>query len=81
MPPKAIEYYGRIIEGVTKRAVSGTARGLPPDRVAQVVEHALFARKPRTRYVVGRDARARLLLERLPDRTRDAIIARKLERI
>jgi NAD(P)-dependent dehydrogenase (short-subunit alcohol dehydrogenase family) len=81
MPQQALEYYGRIIEGVTKRAVSGTARGLPPDRVAQVVEHALFAKKPRTRYVVGRDARARLLLERLPDRTRDAIIARKLENI
>ncbi len=81
MSPKALEYYGRIIEGVTKRALEGTARGLPPDRVAQVVEHALFARKPRTRYVVGRDARARLLLERLPDRMRDALIARKLERL
>ena len=81
MPQQALEYYGRIIEGVTKRAVSGTARGLPPDRVAQAVEHALFAKKPRTRYVVGRDARARLLLERLPDRARDAIIARKLEKI
>jgi NAD(P)-dependent dehydrogenase (short-subunit alcohol dehydrogenase family) len=81
MPQQALEYYGRIIERVTRRAVSGTARGLPPDRVAQAVEHALFAKKPRTRYVVGRDARARLLLERLPDRARDAIIARKLEKI
>ncbi|MEX2282168.1 MAG: SDR family oxidoreductase [Gemmatimonadota bacterium] len=81
MPAKALEYYGRIIEGAMKRVLESAARGLPPDRVAEVVEHALFARKPRTRYVVGKDARVRLLLERLPDRGRDALIARTMERL
>jgi NAD(P)-dependent dehydrogenase (short-subunit alcohol dehydrogenase family) len=81
MSPRAFELYGKIIEGVRRRATSGTAKGLPPDRVAQVVEHALFANRPRTRYVVGRDARVRILLEKLPARIRDALIQRKLERL
>jgi NAD(P)-dependent dehydrogenase (short-subunit alcohol dehydrogenase family) len=81
MPPQAVEFYGRVIEAITRGATSATTQGLPPDRVAEVVEHALFAKKPRTRYVVGRDARARLLLERLPDRMRDRLITRKLEKL
>jgi hypothetical protein len=56
--------------------------GLPPSAVADVVVEAVTARTPRTRYVIGRDARLRLWLERLaPDRLRDALIARRLERM
>ena len=32
-------------------------RGMPPERVAQAIEHALTARRPRTRYLVGLDAK------------------------
>ncbi|MGH7460164.1 MAG: SDR family oxidoreductase [Longimicrobiales bacterium] len=81
LPPSAREYYGRVMDGLKRRALGGALRGLPPERVAAAVEHALFARKPRTRYVVGRDARVRLLLQKLPDRWRDRLIARRLERL
>ena len=80
MPPKAFEYYGTIIERVKARAMNGMG-GLPADTVAQVVEHALTARKPKTRYMVGNDAKVRALLRFLPDRTRDRIIAKQLAKI
>jgi hypothetical protein len=41
------------------------ARGVPPEKVAKVIAHALTARRPRTRYLVGADARAMVLLRRL----------------
>jgi len=80
MPPEAFEYYGAVTEGARRRALGGM-KGLPPERVADVVLHALFAKKPRTRYLVGRDARARILLQLLPDRLRDRIIASRLASI
>lgn len=81
MPQQALEYYGRIIAAVRKRASGGTTRGRPPRAVADAVVHALTARTPRTRYLVGRDARARAWFQRLPDRLRDRIIARQLAKL
>lgn len=80
MPKAAHEYYGRIIEAVRKRAERGTG-GLPPSVVADAVVHALTADKPKTRYLVGRDARVRALFQKLPDRVRDRLIARKLAKL
>lgn len=55
---------------------------VPPERVADAVVHALFSAEPRTRYVVGRDARIRLWLSRLlPDRVMDALLLGALGRI
>lgn len=81
LPPEVDRYYGRIIRAVRKRAAHGDVAGLPPDRVARVVEKALTSAHPRARYVVGRDARLRLILQRLPDRIRDRIIARRVARM
>ena len=81
MPQQALEYYGGVIAAVRKRASGGTVRGLPPRAVADAVVHALTAPTPRTRYLVGRDARARAWFQRLPDRLRDRIIARQLARL
>jgi NAD(P)-dependent dehydrogenase (short-subunit alcohol dehydrogenase family) len=50
---------------------------VPPERVARAIEHALTAARPRTRYLVGTDARVQaLLVWLLPDRWRDALIGR-----
>jgi NAD(P)-dependent dehydrogenase (short-subunit alcohol dehydrogenase family) len=77
LPPEARELYGRDLEGVTRAVEKIAARGLPPDRVAEAVEHALSAKKPRARYLIGREAQARVLAERvLPARAFDAVIAR-----
>lgn len=78
-PPELDQYYGERLAGV-RRLVS-QPRGLPPESVADAVEHALTARRPRTRHVVGNDARLRLLIELLPTRMRDAIIDWKVKRL
>ena len=55
------------------------ARAIPPERVAAAVVHALSARRPRARYVVGFDARARLAIGTfVPDRLRDRLLRRPL---
>jgi NAD(P)-dependent dehydrogenase (short-subunit alcohol dehydrogenase family) len=57
------------------------ARGVAPERVADAVVHALTAAKPRTRYLVGVDAKIQAQLRRLlPDRVLDRLIARELRR-
>jgi NAD(P)-dependent dehydrogenase (short-subunit alcohol dehydrogenase family) len=76
--------YGRLLGAVRRRverAASGL-RGGPPDSVARVVERALVSDRPRTRYLVGRDAKIRFLLKRLlPDRVMDAVVARGMNRL
>lgn len=77
-PPEASEYYGAVLERVKETAMRGATHGLPPDAVARAVEHALTARRPKTRYLVGRDARLRARLRWLPDRIRDRLIVHRL---
>jgi hypothetical protein len=50
---------------------------MPPERVARVVERALTARRPRRDYVVGRDAKMQIVLDRvLPTRAFDGLVRR-----
>jgi NAD(P)-dependent dehydrogenase (short-subunit alcohol dehydrogenase family) len=73
-PPEAHELYGPVF-GLAERE---ERRGIPAERVAEVVEHALFARRPRRRYLVGADARLGSVVRRLPVGLRDWLIARQL---
>jgi NAD(P)-dependent dehydrogenase (short-subunit alcohol dehydrogenase family) len=75
--PDIEELYGESVERY-RRAVKGVAgRGIPADRAAGAIEHALGARRPRTRYLVGIDARTQARLRHLvPTRVLDRIIAR-----
>jgi NAD(P)-dependent dehydrogenase (short-subunit alcohol dehydrogenase family) len=79
MPPQFAEYYGRAANALRSRIDS--LAGLPPERVADVVAHALTSGRPRTRYVVGRDARMRIALQLLPDRVRDWLVAGAVRRL
>jgi NAD(P)-dependent dehydrogenase (short-subunit alcohol dehydrogenase family) len=72
------ERYRPRVEAFRVRAAARAAKAAPPDLVAKAVEHALTARRPKTRYLVGRDARIRAAIERLPDRLRDRVLARAL---
>ena len=74
MPPQMEEYYGRAVKALRTRVDS--IGGLPPEHVADAVTHALTSRRPRIRYVVGRDARLRVAVQGLlPDRVRDWLLA------
>jgi NAD(P)-dependent dehydrogenase (short-subunit alcohol dehydrogenase family) len=71
------DLYGEAIEAGRQVAMKTGARGIAPEKVAARIEHALNARRPRTRYLVGADARGQALLARvLPDRLLDWLVAR-----
>jgi NAD(P)-dependent dehydrogenase (short-subunit alcohol dehydrogenase family) len=78
-PPELHERYGELIERVRTESLKNATAGVPPQEVAEAVAHALTAAKPKTRYLVGRDAKMRAPLAKvMPDRTMDAAIARAL---
>jgi NAD(P)-dependent dehydrogenase (short-subunit alcohol dehydrogenase family) len=79
-PPEAERLYGRLIAALRAETVKiEESRGLPPEAVATVVGEAMTASKPKTRYLVGRDAKLRAAMaKRLPDRVMDRLIARAL---
>jgi NAD(P)-dependent dehydrogenase (short-subunit alcohol dehydrogenase family) len=71
------ELYGEAIDAYRDVARKTGARGIPPERVAKKIERALTARRPRTRYLVGADARGQAFAARvLPDRLLDWVVAR-----
>ncbi len=60
-----------------RKAAEPGAGGTPPSLVARTVVKAATARRPRTRYVVGRDAHAAILARQLlPNRAFDAMMRR-----
>ncbi|MER3482093.1 MAG: short-chain dehydrogenase/reductase [Meiothermus sp.] len=76
LPDGGKELYGAAIDGLIRYVQNSDGKGLHPDEVAKVVEHALTAARPRTRYVVGREAKlAAFLVRLLPDRLIDRFIA------
>ncbi len=75
--PAREELYGRAIASYRDVVKSLAERGIPPTKVAEVIEHALSARRPRTRYLVGLDARVQARAKvLLPTRVFDRIVAR-----
>lgn len=77
-PEEARALYGERLDAFRRTAVERGTKGAPADDVAQAVEHALTSVKPRTRYLVGRDAKLRARVERLPDRLRDRLLVKRL---
>jgi NAD(P)-dependent dehydrogenase (short-subunit alcohol dehydrogenase family) len=79
MPGDTRRRYDGLIAGIVYHGERMTRDGLPPEAVAEVVADALTARRPRTRYVIGGQARVQAVLARLlPDRAFDALVARAL---
>lgn len=61
----------RIREAVTQAA----QRAIPPEAVVRAVQHALTSARPRTRYLVGMDAKLRAwMVKWLPDRAQDRLL-------
>lgn len=80
MPPEMVELYGARVQGARDMATNAAKNGLPPIEVAKVIERALTARRPRTRYPVGTDAKVgAALIARLPDRLRDRLLSGRTE--
>jgi NAD(P)-dependent dehydrogenase (short-subunit alcohol dehydrogenase family) len=72
---EATALYGEQMAAARDSASKAERNGTLPIEVAKVVGRALAAAKPRTRYLVGKNARlAGRVVARLPDRTRDRLL-------
>jgi len=78
--PDARRLYGNLIDGVRTRTQKiARETGSDPSAVAEAIGEALTADRPRTRYLVGRDAKLRARMAKvLPDRVMDRMILRAL---
>jgi NAD(P)-dependent dehydrogenase (short-subunit alcohol dehydrogenase family) len=71
--------YGDLLAAVARRAQTLQRGGIDPSEAARVIADAIDARRPRARYLVGRDARVMARVAGLlPDRLVDRFIARNL---
>jgi NAD(P)-dependent dehydrogenase (short-subunit alcohol dehydrogenase family) len=78
--PESYALYSGLLAKVRQEAEQASRTALPVSAVVKVVEKTLAARKPRARYVLGGDAWVWLLLNWIPDRWRDSLILRELNK-
>ena len=72
--------YEPTVAAVRKVVDEAAKRAIPADVVAKAVEHALTAPAPKTRYLVGTDAKIRAFIGRiLPDRIMDRLLTAVLK--
>src|SRR5579872_210928 len=71
--PEACARYAGLLASLRREAERSAGKAAPPDKVAEAVEHAMTARRPKARYVIGADAWFWLLLNVLGDRWRDRL--------
>jgi len=78
--PQREALYGRAIERYRAVVRQTAERGIPPDKAAKAIEHALSAKRPRTRYLVGLDAKLQARLKPvIPTRVFDGVVARIMD--
>jgi NAD(P)-dependent dehydrogenase (short-subunit alcohol dehydrogenase family) len=79
LPAESERLYGASIEKLRAVAKKLSAGAAPPEAVAQAVETALTSPRPRTRVLVGTEAKVQAFLRwLLPDRMLDAFFAKVL---
>lgn len=81
MGPLAMKYYGDLIEVIKKSAKLNADEGVDVSEVVKAFEQAITSKKPKTRYLVGSDAKAQSRVKKiLPDKLSDKIIAKALKK-
>ena len=79
LPQCAHALYDPVIAAMREAVRKVEQASIPADEVGKAVAHALTAKRPKTRYLVGRDAQIQGALAKfVPDRLRDRLIARQL---
>lgn len=77
--PKTNLLYGAALEKFRKVIEDTAERGIPPEKVAKAIAHALESKRPKTRYLVGLDAKVQARIQPfIPTRVFDKIVARQL---
>jgi len=70
LPPEAIDLYRTEYE----KWANMQTQGMPPQKIADTLMEILTTKNPKTRYVVGTDAKISELISHLPDKLRDAVV-------
>ena len=79
LPAEALRLYEPHLRSAAEATRRDAAQAAPTEVVVKAVVHALTARRPRTRYSVGPHSGWQIRMGRaLPDRWRDALIARHM---
>jgi NAD(P)-dependent dehydrogenase (short-subunit alcohol dehydrogenase family) len=77
--PKTNLLYGAALDKFRKVIEDTAERGIPPEKVAKAIAHALESSRPKSRYLVGLDAKLQARLQPLiPTAVFDRIVARQL---
>jgi NAD(P)-dependent dehydrogenase (short-subunit alcohol dehydrogenase family) len=77
--PKTNLLYGAALDKFRKVIENTAERGIPPEKVAKAIAHALESSRPKSRYLVGLDAKVQARLQPLiPTSVFDRIVARQL---
>jgi NAD(P)-dependent dehydrogenase (short-subunit alcohol dehydrogenase family) len=74
LPPQAMERYGAQMEAMFAQVEREEKGAMPVEAVARAILHAVTARKPRPRYLLGTGARAGSVVALLPTALRDRVI-------
>lgn len=77
--PQTEQLYGEAIAKFRKIVRQTAERGIPPERVAKAIVHALESKRPRSRYLVGLDAKIQArLLPLIPTPLLDRVVGKQL---
>jgi len=76
--PERLALYKGLMATARKETEYAAKNALPVSAVVKAVEHAMTARGPKTRYLLGWDAWLWVMLSRLPDRWRDWLILKNI---
>ena len=77
-PDEGLDLYRYLINKMTAAATNAAGTAEDVSNVVAAVDHAMTSPKPKTRYVVGRQAKIMMLLRYISDRRRDNLIMKKI---
>jgi NAD(P)-dependent dehydrogenase (short-subunit alcohol dehydrogenase family) len=81
MPAHAIDLYGESIKSMKSIVAGANDAGIPPSEVADAAHHALFSRRPKAEYLIGREAKMMAAASTLmPYRLFDKAVLREMGR-
>jgi NAD(P)-dependent dehydrogenase (short-subunit alcohol dehydrogenase family) len=80
MPPEAKRLYGPHTDRLKEVTIETADRGIDPGAVARVIEKAIRKRRPKARYIVGRDAKMMARTQSLVgDKNFDRLVSRAMK--
>ena len=79
-PPEAKRLYGKQMDAARQALIDTAERGIDPEKVGKVIAKAIGSDKPKTRYLVGADAKVMGRVRGLvSDRRLDSLVRRSMK--